>query len=458
MAPKKDKKAKMSELEALQQPFYVDAGSNTLSKDKVRRTRNSRVSKKAAEWSKKASGVHAPRKKWVAAAMKFSLRQPRYPRFLFRGIRPDSGGGEEMSTNLNTAEGVVPHAFMKDETYDLFNTPNLRQVVNDHINGEPTGNSPFASWTPSLAVAMTYAAEGGRVALLDTYRLEVEYNAAGKEEDKKCCMPYRVFSVPDLASAGMAHKKFNWANNPDSYEYLVFGPVRKPAYRSVAVEDILGTGWTWDALAQYGQGRMWPLGPAEESRRIREKDITVARAVAKLYRDQTDTLSEDDPAVTLNATTAFLAVPHSWRKELDESEIKLLTDLVVDDIKEWRESRKEIWPIVAPWQNTKHLPDTTLMVQMLEGCENVILPPRQQPQPQQPEPKPEAKSEPEQTGKKRKAEDDIDASNDEPTPPPSPKRQRTEEKVKPRERRPSRSYYPRKAVKTRVRTDSDPDA
>lgn len=398
MAPKKVRK---SELEALTQPFYVEPGNNNLSETTGRRTRNSRVSKAAADSSRRHGDPTGPRKRWAAAIEKFSERQPSYPRFLFRGIRPDSGGGDG---SLNNASGVVPHAFRYNEEYCLFNTPNLRQVVNAHCHGEQAGNSPFSSWTPSMTVAITYSTEGGRVAMLDTARLAKEDE--GKEEK------YRVFHVPDLEKVDMTQHRYS-GNESYEYEYLVYGPVYKPAYRSATVQDLIGAGWPRDAFNHYREGGRWPTGPADEdSRRVSAKDIAAARAVAELYRGQSLTHREDEPAVTLTATTAFLSVLHSWRPELDKAEIKLLAEHIDTDIKSWRDSGDET-PLVNPDQYTIGMPDAKLMLQMLIGIQQ-----------QQPEHREQIQHKQGQT-MKRKA-DQVDA-DDGSVPSPSPKCQRTEQ-------------------------------
>ncbi|KAK7958501.1 hypothetical protein PG988_013349 [Apiospora saccharicola] len=442
-----NRKARKSELEALQLPFYVDPGTNKVG----RRTRNSRVSKAASASATAAGIATGTRRKWAAAIEKFSKPQPGYPRFLFRGIRPNSGGGAKVSEKLNTAEGVVPHAFAACEDYGLFDTPNLRQVVNAHLAGSHAGNSPFSSWTPSMGVAMKYTTEDGRLAMLDTTLLN------HKEESESASTisdPSMVFHVPDLVKTKMALVS---DDTEFDYEFLVYRPAIKPAFRSVGLGEIRDAGWDYKhrhhGRNSYSNKNKDDDGPDH----IREEDVAVARAVAELYRQQ-DANRNNSPAVALNVTAAFLSVQYHWKEELDEEDLQVLARLLAADLEAWRASGEEA-PLVNPEQFTKGMYDAKFMVRMLVDMQK--QPPPTQPEPEhepEHEPEPEPESEPE--SKKRKREDDDDGDNaDEELQPPGPKRQCEVTNVEPIRGRP-RTWVLRKLPKARakaVKSDSDPD-
>ncbi|KAK7927345.1 hypothetical protein PG985_004343 [Apiospora marii] len=445
-------KVRMSELEALQRPFYVDPGINKIGAT-GRRTRNSRVSKAAAASAKTAGITTGVRRKWKAAIKKFSKPQPGYPRFLFRGIRPNSGGGAEVSEKLNTTEGVVPHAFTSGDDYDLFDTPNLRQVVNAHLSGSHAGNSPFSSWTPSMGIAMKYTTEDGRLAMLDTTLLN---NRESPESAPPLSDPALVFHVPDLVETEMAGVEDDWEWD---YEFLVYRPVTRPAFRSVAVGEIRDAGWGY----KHDHGTKGDnLEVDGLPHPVREEDVVVARAVAELYRLQ-DAARNNSPAVALNATAAFLSVKHRRKGELDDADLQVLTRQLAADLAAWRASGDEAL-LVNPQQFTKGMLDSKFMVRMLVDIQK--QPPLKQPEPVREsapvpepvpepvsEPLPEPLSEPVPKSKKRKADDDDDLQ------PPSPKRQRIVKKAEPVRGRP-RTRAPRKksiAQTLAERSASDPD-
>lgn len=427
------KKVRKSELEALQRPFYVDPGTNKIGATGGR-TRETRVSKAAVASARAAGITTGVRKKWTAAIKKFSKPQPTYPRFLFRGIRPDSGGGAKVSERLNTIEGVVPHAFTSDDKYDLFNTPNLRQVVNAHLSGSWAGNSPFSSWTPSMRYAMRYTTEDGRLAMLDTTLLN---NRENPESAPPLSDPAIVFHVPDLVKTGLAGVDDHdvW-----DYEFLVYRPVARPAFRSVAIEEIRDAGWT------YKTDRSGKVEDDGLQHPLRGEDVAVARAVAELYRIQ-DPVRNNSPAVALNATAAFLSVKHRYKEELDEDDLQVLTQQLAADLAAWRASGDEA-PLVNPEQFTKGMHDSEFMVRMLvdiqeqqhqeqEQQPEQAPPPLNQPVPvfepvsvSQPEPvsKSEPVFDPESDSNKRKADHEDDDNANEELQPPSPKRQHTVKK------------------------------
>ncbi|KAK8061849.1 hypothetical protein PG994_008215 [Apiospora phragmitis] len=424
------KKVRILELEALQRPFYVDPGSNKVSGTTGRRTRKSRVSK-AVSASAKASGIATKtRRKWEAAIAKFSQPQPGYPRFLCRGIRPNSGGGNQVSEKLNTIESVVPHAFTSSEDYDLFDTPNLRQVFNAHLAGATAGNSPFPSWTPSMGVVMKYTTEDGSLAMLDTTLLGYK---GSSESEQSLSEPPLVFHVPDLVKVDMAAVDNEYEFD---YEFLVYRPVTKSAYHSVGIGEIRGAGWSYKHDYDKVGGENGDDGDDDDGSPcpIREEDVAVARAVAELYRRQATTYNS--PAVAPNATATFRSVQYRSKKDLDEADLQVLTRLLAADLEAWRASGDPA-PLVNPDQFTKGIHDSKFMVLILVDIQQQKQQQEQQQQPlKQPGPVTASKS------KKRKADDEDDNADGE-FQPPRPKRQHKDGKAEPVRGRPRTRAAPR---------------
>lgn len=257
----------------------------------------------------------------------------------------NSAGGAKVSEKLNTTEGVVPHAFTVCGDYDLFDTPNLRQVVNAHLAGSYAGNSPFSSWTPNMGVAMKYTTEDGRLAMLDTSLLN---HKGSSESEPPLSDPPLVFHVPDLVKVDMAAVEDDYEFD---YEFLVYRPVTKPAYRSFGVGEIRGAGW--------GYKHDYESNGSDDD----DDDVSP------------HTIREEDVAVALNARAAFLSVHYRWKEELDEADLQLLTRLLAADLEAWRASGDEA-PLVNPNQFTKGMYDAKFVVRVLGDLQ------RQQPQKQ----------------------------------------------------------------------------
>lgn len=95
------------------------------------------------------------------------------PRFLFRGFHSLSGGGQ---TGLNTAQGVVPHGFLYEDssadsadsdssdsshgmssiTVEGMDFEDLAYVARKHICGG-TFPTPFSSWASNFESAVLFA-------------------------------------------------------------------------------------------------------------------------------------------------------------------------------------------------------------------------------------------------------------------------------------------------------------
>lgn len=155
-------------------------------------------------------------------------------RFIYRGYHTVSGGG---NPTLNTEQGVTPHAFlpgkppipgnMRDISPDLFSLYAANHLTNQHVL-----DTPFSSWSPDLGTALWFATGqfGGHfedgatritdpkscfIAVIDTWTMFTD------EERPYCIVPVGMIGKPSCGC-----------------EYLVYGPVRGPAYTVVSIADI----------------------------------------------------------------------------------------------------------------------------------------------------------------------------------------------------------------------------
>lgn len=138
---------------------------------------------------------------------------------------------------LNTTQGVTPHAFLpwqppmpKDMRDFSPNTFSLYAA--NHLSNSPRLASPFSSWSPDLGTALYFAtgqfkghnwdAVAGNIdprscfiAVLDTWTMFTD------EERPYHIVPVAMIGQPSCGC-----------------EYLVYGPVRGPAYTVVSIADI----------------------------------------------------------------------------------------------------------------------------------------------------------------------------------------------------------------------------
>ncbi|KAI3336332.1 hypothetical protein HD806DRAFT_527941 [Xylariaceae sp. AK1471] len=132
------------------------------------------------------------------------------PRFLFRGFRKDSGGG--FDARLNSKDGIVPHGFLNGrKPTHIYDIPNLSTMISKHLGSSTNIQSQFSSWAVDFWVARDYTDKNGCVAILDTTMIESHV---------------RAYHVPALIVAGLADTDYK-------EEYLVYGPIRGPAFHCV---------------------------------------------------------------------------------------------------------------------------------------------------------------------------------------------------------------------------------
>lgn len=153
------------------------------------------------------------------------------PMYLFRGWNAKSGGANADSIDLgklqlNAAQGIVPHAFLQNQKpTHLFQHEDYAEIIEGHIFQDRV-ISPCSSWATDLQTAISWAGadEDSQIAMVDTSLLE----------------PYNhVYHVPTLARFGIVDSA---AAELAPDEYLIYGPVRAPAFHSVSVRELMNLG------------------------------------------------------------------------------------------------------------------------------------------------------------------------------------------------------------------------
>ncbi|KAI1261941.1 hypothetical protein F5Y18DRAFT_440105 [Xylariaceae sp. FL1019] len=186
------------------------------------------------------------------------------PRFLFRGFDRKSGGGY---VGLNTKAGVVPHAFLGGKLpTTIYDIPNLKAEIRGHLDNSPGIWSHFSSWAAYYWTAdlFAYRGQNAHIAILDTRLLESHV---------------RVYHVPDLGAAHL----YDMNTYPE--EYLLYGPIRGPAYFCVE----------YKSLVAAGVRSLWETSKALMTW---ERRVSVAKKVATLMRRPGDS----DPDIVIAAT------------------------------------------------------------------------------------------------------------------------------------------------------------
>lgn len=133
------------------------------------------------------------------------------PRYLFRTWHLGSGGDQQ----LNTLTHITPHAFKHREGLSrifALDAQQLFTLILGHLLGEHI-QSPFSSWTASLAVALGIANEnpGSYVAILDTAKLSAANNV--------------------YWCGAQSFTDIGWGTYSDQYH--IFGVVRGPTYQAL---------------------------------------------------------------------------------------------------------------------------------------------------------------------------------------------------------------------------------
>ncbi|KAM0806702.1 hypothetical protein AB5N19_07039 [Seiridium cardinale] len=205
--------------------------------------------------------------------------QAKTPKFLFRGFCPDSGGGSD--PRLNGELGIVPHAFLAGKRpTTIFDIPNLQFMIEEHLSMGHL-ETEFSSWSANFEVALGFAGDEGRVAILDTDQLPE--NVA-------------VYHSPDLKTAGLIDISY-------FDEYLIYGPVNGPGYHSVAVSSIYEAGFS-DINDSHCENIYDPLLTAD--------DLANAKRVAQLFQ----TPSRPRPDIRIFMTAVMLSI-RLWYCRLD---------------------------------------------------------------------------------------------------------------------------------------------
>lgn len=180
---------------------------------------------------------------------------------------------------LNTERGVTPHAFlpgkpprpgnMRDISPDLFSL-----YAANHLTNQPLLDTPFSSWSPDFGTALWFA----------TGQFEGHFkDQATRVFDPKSCFiamfdtwtmftdeerPYHVVPVGMIGDPCCG------------CEYLVYGPVKGPAYTVVSIADI-----------QKAAGcPSWPYCPTRSPmpHPVTSGELQEARNMSKLFNRSRD--------------------------------------------------------------------------------------------------------------------------------------------------------------------------
>ncbi|KAI3397294.1 hypothetical protein diail_11026 [Diaporthe ilicicola] len=290
------------------------------------------------------------------------------PRFLFRGFHAMSGGGPETFVR-NDTKSIAPHLFggakpqMLNKRWSptaglrVLSPEEVRKSIKIHLEmrREPT---IFSSWTADFQTALCSAIEATKgdyehfqdypdlsrrhVAILDTLRLDVN----GITE---------VLQVSALHEAKLAETYH-------LYDYLVYGPVKEPAFCAVPLSDLSGLGfdprelqvahqWTKQLITD---STLRAKKIAEKFRRRDEKapDIVLAVLAAELSRSRAPRV---DPKV-------FDMFKYRWKNE----EVEWIVDLLKDDIA-LLELDGGMKPLVNRAMHVHQLPQLYLMTRLLDA-------------------------------------------------------------------------------------------
>jgi hypothetical protein len=137
---------------------------------------------------------------------------------LFRGFHKHSGGG--FDARLNSEAGIIPHGFLNGEKpTNIYDIPDLFSMISGHLGFYTDIQSQFSSWAVDFWEAYMFASDG-YMAILDTSIMESHV---------------RVYHVPALIVARLANADYK-------FEYLVYGPIRGPAFRCVPVKQLVKSG------------------------------------------------------------------------------------------------------------------------------------------------------------------------------------------------------------------------
>ncbi|KAI1332473.1 hypothetical protein F5Y16DRAFT_420522 [Xylariaceae sp. FL0255] len=148
------------------------------------------------------------------------------PRFIFRGYSSTSWDG--FDPRMNNANGITPPCFLQGKTpTSIYDIPDLKQMVDEHLENHTGGviKTEFSSWSQSFIFALGLSKDHEHVAILDTSKLEPHV---------------RVYHCPALVNAGVA------TEGGYAYEYLVYGPIKGPAYHSISMHAMTGYGTRYE--------------------------------------------------------------------------------------------------------------------------------------------------------------------------------------------------------------------
>lgn len=190
------------------------------------------------------------------------------PAYVFRGWHKMSGGGSKVNNLLNSEHGSTPHAFLQgQEPTHLLKHDDVKALIEGHVFQENV-STPCSSWATDLQTALSWAGQDdeSQVAIVDTSVLQ----------------PHNmVYHVPTLEKHGLVG-----AAGLGDDEYLIYAPVRSPAYHSVSVRQLIDLG----------------LSPHGKDEPVTDKLVSSVLKVAELFQSPS-AKAEGNP----NAILSFLA-------------------------------------------------------------------------------------------------------------------------------------------------------
>lgn len=270
------------------------------------------------------------------------------PRIMFRGFHSKSGGGADH--RLNGPHGVYPHAFLGEkEPTNVWDIPDLRKMVNDHLMAETDRPSAFSSWTHVWQTAVFFShygdESGTSIAVLDTTSMADD-----------------VWFSEDLWCAGIS--EYAW-----SEEYLLYGPITGPKYHCISPDKLYRTTRLKDLMD--GSTFVFDEDPGLST--IERGAIESAREVAAFLQPRG--ASTENLAILTARFVSYRvhSLVGKWQRCMYDVDLDKYTHYTRDDIQVLA-MRANGWDIslVDGTMDTTHCRSLKFEVQVLQAVENVV--------------------------------------------------------------------------------------
>ncbi|KAG6357786.1 hypothetical protein INS49_013665 [Diaporthe citri] len=270
------------------------------------------------------------------------------PRIMFRGFHSKSGGGGD--PRLNGPNGVFPHAFLNGkEPTNMWDIPDLREMVNDHLTGWDRCASAFSSWTHFWRTAIHFShykdERGTSIAVLDTTSMEDH-----------------VWFSEDLWCADVS--EYAWSD-----EYLLYGPITGPKYHCISPDKLYRT----TNIKALLNGSTFVFGEDPGLGAIERAAIVSARKVAAFLQPRG--ASTENLAILTARFVSYRAhkLVGKWQRCMYDVDLEKYTQFTRDDIQVLA-MRADGWDIslVDGTMDTRHCRCLKYEVQLLQAVENVV--------------------------------------------------------------------------------------